>query len=232
MARISTYEIDTVVTANDKWIGTDFSGGITKNFTPQVLADFYNESGLLGVVNQINFKYYQTFVGERPIGSITTSTQAPTFSSLTNIKVSEKNSGLKYIVNILESFLNDTVMIADTSDPNKFAIYNIKNIQQDTFDPKFYNLTLEFVEGNGSLQDTHVYGITSLADSASKDKHFVHTQNSSSNSWSITHGLNKYPSVSIIDSGNNIVVGDIEYTSLNTITIRFNASFSGKAYLN
>lgn len=62
MARISTYEIDTVVTANDKWIGTDFSGGITKNFTPQVLADFYNESGLLGVVNQINFKYYQTFV--------------------------------------------------------------------------------------------------------------------------------------------------------------------------
>lgn len=123
-------------------------------------------------------------------------------------------------------------MIADTSDPNKFAIYNIKNIQQDTFDPKFYNLTLEFVEGNGSLQDTHVYGITSLADSASKDKHFVHTQNSSSNSWSITHGLNKYPSVSIIDSGNNIVVGDIEYTSLNTITIRFNSSFSGKAYLN
>lgn len=232
MARISTYEIDNVVTANDKWIGTDFSGGITKNFNPQVLADFYNESGILGVVNQINFKYYQTFIGDRPAGSITTTTQAPTFSSLTSIKVSEKNSGLKYIVNILESFLNDTVMIADTSNPNKFGIYNVKNIQQDLSSPTFYNLTLEFLEGNGNLEDTKVYGITSISDSASKDKHFVHTQNSASSSWSITHGLNKYPSVSIIDSGNNIVVGDIEYTSLNTLTLRFSASFSGKAYLN
>jgi hypothetical protein len=232
MARISTYEIDSVVTGNDKWIGTDFSGGVTKNFTPQKLADFYNESGILGIVNQINFKYHQTFVGARPVGSITTSTQAPTFSSLTNIKVSEKNSGLKYIVNILSSLLNDTVMIADTSDPNKFGVYILKNVQQNVSEPLFYDLTLQFVEGNGSLQDTHVYGITTISDSASNDKHFVHTQNLASNSWSIVHNLNKHPSVSIIDSGNNIVVGDIEYTSLNTITLRFNASFSGKAYLN
>ena len=146
MARISTYAIDPIVTSNDKWIGTDFSGGITKNFTPQKLADFFNESGILGVANQINFKYYQTFIGDRPVGSITTLTQAPTFSSLTNIKVSEKNSGLKYIVDILNTFLGDTIMIANTSNPNLFGVYKLTAIEEDLSNLGFYNLSLEFIE--------------------------------------------------------------------------------------
>lgn len=232
MARISTYVIDPVVTENDKWIGTDFSGGITKNFTPQYLADFFNESGVLGIVNQINFKYYQTFVGDRPIGSITTTTQAPLFSSLTTIKLSEKNSGFKYIVNILDTFLDEKVMIADTSNPNKFGIYKITAIEEDLSNLTFYNVSLDFIDGNGNLEDTHIYGITSIADSSSLDKNYVHVQNIASNEWNITHSLNKYPSVSIIDSGNNVVVGDVEYNSLDSVTLRFNASFSGKAYFN
>lgn len=232
MARISTYVIDPVVTANDKWIGTDFSGGITKNFTPQNLANFFNESGVLGIVNQINFKYYQTFIGNRPVGSITTITQAPTFSSLTNIKVSEKNSGLKYIVDILNSFSGDTIMIADTANPNIFGIYRLTNIEEDLSNLTFYNLSLEFVDGNGNLEDTHVYGITLIADSSSLDKNYVHVQSSASNQWSVTHNLNKYPSVAIVDSGNNLVVGEVEYISLDVVVLRFNASFSGKAYFN
>jgi hypothetical protein len=232
MARISTYVIDPVVTENDKWIGTDFSGGITKNFTPKDLANFFNESNTIGIVNQLNFKYHQTFIGERPIGSITTLNQSPLFSSLTSIKLSEKNSGLKYIVDVLNTFIGDTVMIADTSNPNEFGIYNVTSIDEDLSDLGFYNVSLDFVEGNGNLEDTHVYGITLIADSSSFDKNYVHVQSSASNQWNITHDLNKYPSVSIIDSGNNIVVGDVEYTSLNSVTLRFNASFSGKAYFN
>jgi len=48
----------------------------------------------------------------------------------------------------------------------------------------------------------------------------------------ITHNLSKFPSVTVVDSGNNIVIGDITYNDLNTLTINFTASFSGKAYLN
>ena len=232
MARISTYVIDPIVTENDKWIGTDFSGGITKNFTPKNLADFFNESGSVGIVNQLNFKYYQTFIGDRPIGSITTLNQAPLFSSLTSVKISEKSSGRKYIVDILNTFIGDTVMIADVSDPNQFGIYKLTSIEEDLSNLTFYNVSLEFVEGNGRLEDTHVYGITLIADSSSFDKNYVHVQSVASNQWNITHDLNKYPSVSIIDSGNNIVIGDIEYNSLNSVILRFNASFSGKAYFN
>lgn len=232
MARISTYVIDPIVTENDKWIGTDFSGGITKNFTPKNLADFFNESGILGVVNQINFKYYQTFVGDRPVGSVTTLTQAPLFSSITTLKVSEKNSGLKYIVNILEAFIGNTIMIADTSNPNVFGIYKLLNVVEDLSNLTFYNLSLELVEANGSMEDTKIYGVTTIPNNKELDKNFVHSQNLASNQWDVTHNLNKYPSISIVDSGNNVVVGEIEYNSLNTVIIRFTSSFSGKAFFN
>lgn len=64
------------------------------------------------------------------------------------------------------------------------------------------------------------------------DKNYIHTQLSAASTWEITHNLNKYVSVTIVDSGNNVVVGDIQYDSLDKVIIRFQASFSGKAYLN
>jgi hypothetical protein len=64
------------------------------------------------------------------------------------------------------------------------------------------------------------------------DKNFEHIQLSASNTWEIVHNLNKYVSVTIVDSGNNMVVGDIEYESPDKVIIRFQASFSGRAYLN
>lgn len=61
---------------------------------------------------------------------------------------------------------------------------------------------------------------------------FVHIQMVAANEWVITHNLNKYPSVTIVDSANTMVVGGVEYISLNQLKVTFNASFSGKAYLN
>lgn len=232
MARISTYVTDTLVTANDKWIGTDFSGGITKNFSPQILANYFNESGTLGVANQINFKYYNTYVGGRPVGSITTMSLLPSFSSLTTIKISEKNSGLKYIMNILNTFIHDTIIISDASNPNIFGVYKLDDIQQDLVEPLFYDLTLQFIEGNGSLEDIHVYSISSISSSDVGDKNHVHVQNTSSTQWDVVHSLNKYPSVSITDMDGNYVSADIEYTSLNSVTLRFSPAFSGKAFFN
>lgn len=64
------------------------------------------------------------------------------------------------------------------------------------------------------------------------DKHFTHTQVSASSSWTVTHNLDKFPSVTVIDSGNNKVIGDIHYIDQDTLTISFTAAFSGVAYLN
>lgn len=64
------------------------------------------------------------------------------------------------------------------------------------------------------------------------DKTFTFAQSTAANTWYINHGLNKFPSVTIVDSGNNVVLGVIEYTDTNNCVCRFNAPFSGKAYLN
>lgn len=60
----------------------------------------------------------------------------------------------------------------------------------------------------------------------------VFTQGTPATTWSIFHNLGKYPSVSVVDSSNNEVVGDVNYNSANQVTITFSAAFSGKAYLN
>jgi len=64
------------------------------------------------------------------------------------------------------------------------------------------------------------------------DKNFVYTQNIPSSTWTILHNLNKYPSVSVVDSANTVVEGGITYVDLNTLTISFSAQFTGTAYLN
>lgn len=66
----------------------------------------------------------------------------------------------------------------------------------------------------------------------SADLNYVHNQIASSDTWTITHGLNKYPSVSIVDTGGNVVVGEVKYDSLTQVTVTFSSAFSGKAYLN
>ena len=64
------------------------------------------------------------------------------------------------------------------------------------------------------------------------DKNYVHTQITASNNWIITHNLNKYPAITIVDSGGTVVIGEIEYVNLNLVYARFNGIFSGKAYCN
>ena len=61
---------------------------------------------------------------------------------------------------------------------------------------------------------------------------YTHDQQVPSDEWVVTHGLQKNPSVSIVDSAGNWVIGDIEYVDLNNIIIRFTFPFSGKAYFN
>lgn len=64
------------------------------------------------------------------------------------------------------------------------------------------------------------------------DKHFAHTQSVASATWVVTHNLGKYPSVSVVDSAGELVVGQVDYNSINQTTLTFVGAFSGKAYFN
>ena len=102
---------------------------------------------------------------------------------------------------------------------------------------------------NKALLDTYRQTEADLADAVNK-KHthnnyellekitqsdlttYTHNQINASAEWIIQHNLNKYPSVTVVDSAGNMVIGDVIYNSENQITITFQSAFSGKAYLN
>lgn len=50
--------------------------------------------------------------------------------------------------------------------------------------------------------------------------------------WTINHKLNKKPSVTVVDSANNVLTPSVQYIDNNNLTIEFNAPFKGTAYLN
>lgn len=89
-----------------------------------------------------------------------------------------------------------------------------------------------FILVSKSLDGGSWKSITAVGSSTSGDLSYRHTQRTSSDTWTINHNLNKYPSVSIVDSSGNVVVGDIRYVDVNTVVLEFKGAFSGKAYLN
>lgn len=68
--------------------------------------------------------------------------------------------------------------------------------------------------------------------SSGSDSNYVHNQSQPLDTWSITHNLNKYPSVTVIDSAGSKVEGTVTYISNEEIKIEFSSPFSGKVILN
>lgn len=66
---------------------------------------------------------------------------------------------------------------------------------------------------------------------AANTRRHVHTQGAVSNTWTINHTLGGKPSVTIVDSANTVVVGEVQYNSDMQVTVTFTAAFSGYAYL-
>lgn len=86
---------------------------------------------------------------------------------------------------------------------------------------------------NRDLTDQHpISAITGLEQALQRADTFIFEQGIASDEWVIEHNLNKYPSVTVVDSADNTVIGYVTYDNENTITIKFNAAFKGKAYLN
>lgn len=76
-----------------------------------------------------------------------------------------------------------------------------------------------------TLQDQIIQTVTSSAN-------YTHNQSQPLNIWYVQHNLDKYPSVSIIDSAGSMVVGDISYIDTNSLSITLAVGMSGKASLN
>ena len=79
---------------------------------------------------------------------------------------------------------------------------------------------------------SNVCTIVDLANIIAKAGTYSECFEIAADSWVITHNLGRYPSVTVVDNNNKVVVGDIQYNNTNTITISFDKAFVGCAFLN
>ncbi len=57
---------------------------------------------------------------------------------------------------------------------------------------------------------------------------YLFTQVMSQNIWTVSHGLNRYPSAVVLDGDSRVIIADIEHTDKNTFTVTVNPAISGK----
>lgn len=237
MTKIKNYPIDLNITANDKWIGTDSADNNTKNFTPNGLASYFNDNEVVNVVGSVRF-FYDTVepLDDRKQGSFSFPSEVGSnvsYESITNLVFSKNSKGGNNVVDYMSSMIGNIMLIHKSDNVNKYAIYRMISFEQDIVDIDFFNCSLEYIDGNGGIEEDKDYSLSLLQiSSVDNDKNYVFTQTLASSSWNVNHNLNKFPSVSIVDSSNNLVIGDVMYIDSNNLTISFNASFSGKAYIN
>ncbi len=100
-------------------------------------------------------------------------------------------------------------------------------------------LTVELTEGGTAIPmglepgvETLKMSVTEGGGTATGDKTYVHNQRQASREWTVTHNLNKMPSVTVVDSAGTQVIGDVLYLDSNRVMLRFSGAFAGKAYCN
>ena len=233
MARISSYTNDTQVVGTDKVIGTDASGQGTKNFRVQDIGGYFSKSGGVAVCRQVPFVFYSSWpVGQRPSGSITYATQTVSpFSSTTELIISKTTSGGKTIADFVSYATGNVIYIFSADDPNVFGEFKLVSMNTWTTDTNFYRAVVQFIAGYGSLTHEETVGFA-VESKQGGDKNFTFIQSTSAAVWTITHNLGKRPSISVVDSAGTNVVGAVNHTSNNELTITFSSAFKGTAYLN
>lgn len=61
---------------------------------------------------------------------------------------------------------------------------------------------------------------------------FTYAQPVSAALWTINHNLNKFPQVTVRDTGGNVALGDVTHIDNNTLTIAFSPALAGTAELS
>lgn len=89
------------------------------------------------------------------------------------------------------------------------------------------NSKIETIEGSELIGVSRAENTVTLTSQT-----FVFEQGIPATEWVINHNLNKFPSVTLVDSSGRQFKAQIDYTNLNNLTVSMNGGTAGKAYLN
>lgn len=141
----------------------------------------------------------------------------------------EDSNEAKSFITISYTSPSATVDLAD-------LVPNIQTVITQNYATKEYvdthiGSTAEMVEfaPTSEILSTNVQGAIEEVRAKSK---LTYTQASANTLWDITHNLMFFPNITIVDSGENFVIGDVQYVNQNRLLVTFSHSFAGKAYLS
>lgn len=246
MARISTYQRDTVVTKNDKVIGTDSSGSITKNFKLEDIAGFFSNTNAIGTVTQLNFKFVTQGRDTQTISFDALGGNNTSFGSVTSLVFSTIDADGNNIGNYLNQLVGKTLVFARLDDFSNFAVFDVITIADHPTESNFKIFTLNNRANYGSLIEDKYYGIGLFPiDTADKHTSLVFTSASFAASTEVingsamryldfTHNLNKYPAITATEAGSEDQVAyvPIKYINTNTVRVYFTGLTNGIIYAN
>ena len=228
MARISSYPRDLEVTDGDAWIGTESSSRLTRNFTAAAVAKYLNIKGKISISAQMIFKLVDLTTPNA--GDFVGPADGSLISAATTIDLSITDVSGANTVAFLTYLVGNNILISEQNDINNFGHFTIDSYTQKT--PSVYTLTLTSLTGNGNFDVDKFYDFAVFTLSSAGAPTFVFSQNTPATTWNIIHNLGKFPSITVIDTGNTVVNGEYNYTSNKAVTLTFSAAFAGKAYLN
>lgn len=111
-------------------------------------------------------------------------------------------------------------------------VSSITIIAAEDMEPGDTTLSIEEVEFFDYFAEGSYLITSGQAASSKGDKQYKHNQTTTAATWTINHNLEKFPSVTVVDSSGRKVLGEIQYPDDNTVILTFSAAFSGSAYLN
>jgi len=240
MPRLETYAVKTKpLTAQDKWIGTDSSGNVTKNFSPQGIAEFINQSDIVSIAGQNTF-LWQDSAGPRGLGTLSYQGwggDGDNLTDLSSILISTSNFGENIVIDYLTTLVDKYIIIAEAEATNNFVVAEVLALTQNVTNPLFYDMTLNVIEGNGIITGEALYALAVYPGfqpviPGTGDLDYTHSQAVGLSVWTINHNLGKFASVETYNASGVRIYGRETQVSANQITVTFGEALTGKAYCN
>ena len=227
MARISSYPRDLDVVDNDSWIGTSVPGLQTRNFTAAAVAKYLNIKGKISISAQMVFKF--TEIVPPANGQFSGPIDGSNLAAITTVQISGVDVSGQNTVPFMDYLVGNNILISEQNAISNFGHYTIDSY---TLNGAVYTLNITNLFGNGVLDLNKFYDFAVFTLSSQGVPTFVFDQVAASTTWNIPHNLGKFPSITVIDTGDTVVTGEYTYIDNNNVTLTFSAAFAGKAYLN
>jgi hypothetical protein len=164
MAIANSYFNSSPITDSDIFVGTKYATNRTVNYTAQSIADYLNVNARISISGQLTFKFTILPNVAKTIAFENGGGDGRLFSSIDKLIVSILDAGGSNITVFLDYLIDSEILLAEQNQPNSFGHYKVTNYVVTT-NPNFYELSLEYIGGNGNIYKDVYYDMTPWAGS-------------------------------------------------------------------